>query len=89
MIIITRNSLRVQRRKKKFVAGVCQSMHEFLSDDKPITIEIRGGVSLSDAAEALRNISEILDSAGSITKSEEEEDSADYWKNSDEDEDSP
>ena len=87
MIIISRKSLRDPKRKKKFVASVCKCMHEFLTSDKPIEIELSGGVSLSDAAEALRNIAEILDTAGNITKGDEEADAADWWKKEDDDDD--
>jgi hypothetical protein len=83
MILITKNSLRDPRRKKQFVAGVCQSMHEFLTSDVPISIEMKAGVSLSDAAEALRSISEMLDTAGSVTKGDEDFDPADAWKHTD------
>ena len=83
MIILRKNSLRNVSSKKKFVAEVCRSMTEFLAEDKAISIEIRPGVRLKDAGDALRNLAEMLDTAGSVTASDEEEDPADFWKNQD------
>ena len=79
-IIVTRKSLREYNAKKRFVANVCHAVNLFLVKNEPISIELRDGVTLSDAADALRNVAEILDTAGSVTREDEERDDADWWK---------
>lgn len=81
-ITVTRKSLREYHAKKRFVAGVCHAINLFLTKRESISIKLEDGVTLSDAAEALRNIAEILDSAGSVTREDEERDDADWWKDS-------
>ena len=85
-ITITKKSLQSASHKKKLVADICVAMHDFLINKKPIVISIDGDVELKNVAEALRNISEIIDSAASVTKDigDEEDDPADWWKKEDE-----
>lgn len=87
MIILHKNTMRQHSAKKKFVAEVCRSMTEFLAENKPIQIEIGAGVNLKEAGDALRNLAEMLDTAGSVAHSddEEEQDPADWWKSADDD----
>jgi hypothetical protein len=85
MIILRKNTLRNVQSKKKFVAEVCRSMTAFLAENKSIEVQIRPGVSLRDAGDALRNLAEMLDTAGSVTSNGEEEDPADFWKRQDDD----
>lgn len=84
MIILNKNTL---RSKKNLIAQVCKSLHELLSEEKPISIEIHPDVSLKDAADAMINIVDILHTAGSVDK-KDEIDEADRWKYDDFDDES-
>lgn len=74
--------------KKKLVGATFEAVNRLLTKREGISIQIDGGVKLSDLAEALRSISEIIEAGASVLSSAEKDpiydqdpdDPADYWK---------
>jgi hypothetical protein len=84
VIRIGKSSLQNSGSKKAFVAQLCAAMHSYLSENKPMKIVIEGDAPMKAVADALRNIAEMIDTAGSVVKSsdddDDDEDPADWWK---------
>lgn len=65
IVIINQDNLK-DDAKKAFIANLFAAMHQFLTTDTPIEIKISSGVKMDKAAEALRSIAEVIDTAANI-----------------------
>ncbi|MHA1839907.1 MAG: hypothetical protein ACTSYO_08155 [Candidatus Ranarchaeia archaeon] len=74
--------------KKKLAAATFEAVGKLLTDNSEITIQVDGKIKMSELAEALRSISEIVEAGASVLNSAEEDpmydadpdDPADFWK---------